>query len=105
MEDQRATPRLLFPADLGAAAFFSRGEHRILDCGHLGMRIELSHPEDRPRVGERIVGSVRFGEVHEAPFVGRVVWTTSREIGLELEPPGIPSHMIDSSLDALARPV
>ena len=105
MDDQRATPRIVFPADLGAAALFSRGEHRILDCGPQGMRIELSRPEDRPRVGQRLVGSVRFGGRGEFPFVGRVVWTTSREMGLELEPPGIPSHNIGSSLDALARPV
>ena len=103
MEDLRETPRLLFPADLGAAALFARGEHRIMDCGPGGMRIALNGPEARPRVGDRIAGSARFGSGTEIPFVGRVVWTTSREIGLELDPPGIPTHIIDSSLETVAK--
>lgn len=105
MEDLRETPRLLFPADLGAAALFARGEHRIMDCGTGGMRIALSAPEARPRVGDRVAGSARFGGGPEIPFVGRVVWTTSLEIGLELDPPGIPAHVIESSLTTVARPV
>ncbi|NNM31908.1 MAG: hypothetical protein HKO53_02530 [Gemmatimonadetes bacterium] len=96
---------MTFPADLSATALLPSGTHFILDCAALGMRVALVGAEDRPRVGDRVVGAARFGVGPEVPFVARVVWTTSREMGLELEPPGIPERVIESNLETLVRPV
>ena len=105
MDDLRSTPRLMFPADLSATALLPSGTHPILDCSPSGIRVALIGAEERPRVGDRIAGAARLGPGPEISFVAKVVWTTSREMGLELEPPGIPARVIDSNLTSLARPV
>ncbi len=105
MDDLRSTPRMTFPADLTATALLPSGTHYILDCAPQGLRVALAGAESRPRVGERIAGAARLGPGPEIPFVATVVWTTSREMGLELEPPGIPARVIDSNLVRLARQV
>lgn len=105
MDDLRSTPRMTFPADLSATALLPSGTHFILDCGPQGLRVALTGADHRPRVGERVVGAARLGPGPEIPFVARVVWTTSREMGLELEPPGIPARIIDAHLESQARPV
>ena len=105
MDDMRSNPRMTFPAALSATALLPSGTHFILDCGPRGMRIALMGAEYRPRVGDRVAGAARLGSDPEIPFTARVVWTTSREMGLELDPPGIPARVIDSHLTAMARPV
>ncbi|MDH3224720.1 MAG: hypothetical protein OEO23_13460 [Gemmatimonadota bacterium] len=96
---------MTFPANLSPTALLPSGTHFILDCAPRGLRVALNGDESRPRVGDWVAGAARLGPGPEIPFVARVVWTTTREMGLELEPPGIPARVIDSSLASVARPV
>ncbi len=87
---RRAVYRVVYPLSERPIFHVERSIYEVIDCSEKGLRCEINGHHKVPPLGTQLRGCVQFRRGMEIEVTGEVIRTSSSEIVLVLDRPGLP---------------